>query len=56
MIPVVFAGRFGLETIGRLAWPWDVPLGTGVTVAVGILASLVGRVDGRSGGQNGVAA
>lgn len=40
MIPVVFAGRFGLETLTRLAWPWDVPLGTGVTVAVGILSSI----------------
>jgi solute:Na+ symporter, SSS family len=42
MIPVVFAGRFGIATLAHLAWPWAVPLGTGVTVAVGMLSSLVG--------------
>lgn len=47
MIPVVFAARFGFETLGRLAWTWDVPLGTAVTVVVGIVSSAVGR----SGGQ-----
>jgi len=26
-----------------LAWPWYVPLGTAITVAVGMLSSLVGR-------------
>jgi len=35
-----------------LAWPWYVPLGTGVTVAVGMLSSLVGRLDSRTGGQS----
>ncbi len=34
-----------------LAWPWYVPLGTGVTVAVGMLSSMVGRADRRTGGQ-----
>jgi len=29
-----------------------VPLGTGVTVAVGMLSSLMGRADRRSGGQS----
>lgn len=38
-----------------LAWPWYVPLGTAVTVAVGILSSMVGR-DGRTGGQPASAA
>ena len=35
-----------------LAWPWYVPLGTAVTVAVGMLSSLVGRADSRTGGQD----
>ena len=34
-----------------LAWPWYVPLGTAVTVAVGMLSSLLGRPDGWTGGQ-----
>jgi len=37
-----------------LAWPWYVPLGTGVTVAVGMLASLVGRSDSRMVGWEDV--
>lgn len=47
MIPVAFAGRFGFETLARLAWPWDVPVGTAVTVAVGMVSSLL-RSDGRT--------
>ena len=51
MIPVVFAGRLAtllhdpplLVTLSTLAWPWDVPLGTAVTVAVGMASSMVGR-------------
>ncbi len=39
-----------------LAWPWYVPLGTAVTVAVGMLSSMVGRADGGTGGQNALAA
>jgi len=39
-----------------LAWPWYVPLGTGVTVAVGMLSSLVGRPDGRTGRQQTLSA
>src|SRR5207247_5187782 len=39
-----------------LAWPWYVPLGTAVTVAVGMLSSMVGRADGGTGGQNAPAA
>ncbi len=30
-----------------LAWPWYVPLGTGITVLVGIVSSLVGSTDSR---------
>src|SRR5690348_9412180 len=39
-----------------LAWPWYVPLGTAVTVVVGMASSLVGRADGRTGGQSAAAA
>src|SRR6266513_4822735 len=39
-----------------LAWPWYVPLGTAVTVAVGMLSSMIGRADGGTGGQNALAA
>jgi SSS family transporter len=33
-----------------LAWPWYVPLGTGITVLVGMASSLVGRTDGSTVG------
>src|SRR6266480_621316 len=39
-----------------LAWPWYVPLGTAVTVAVGMLSSMIGRADGGTGGPNALAA
>lgn len=46
MLLVVFAARlaaapgFGwLAPVGRLAWPWYVPLGTALTVGVGLLLS-----------------
>jgi protein-S-isoprenylcysteine O-methyltransferase Ste14 len=46
MLVVVFATRLAgytgmewLEPIGRLAWPWYVPLGTLLTVGSGILLS-----------------
>ncbi|MGH7699805.1 MAG: sodium:solute symporter [Gemmatimonadales bacterium] len=59
MIPIVFARRLApplgqpdlLVTLGKLAWPWYVPLGTAVTVAVGMLSSLVGRTDRRTDGR-----
>jgi hypothetical protein len=35
-----------------LAWPWFVPLGTAVTVAVGMLSSTVGRSGGQAVGEN----
>jgi len=47
MLGVVFAGRLGglpglgwLAPVGRLSFPWYVPLGTLLTVGVGILSSL----------------
>jgi hypothetical protein len=49
MIPVVLG--FPLRLLPGLAWPWYVPLGTAVTVAVGMLSSLVGSADGRMGGS-----
>lgn len=41
MTPVVLGWPFHL--LPGLAWPWDVPLGTAVTVVVGMAASAVGR-------------
>jgi Na+/proline symporter len=49
MIPVVLGFPFHL--LPGLAWPWYVPLGTAVTVLVGILSSYVGRSDRRTVGQ-----
>ncbi len=49
MLFVVFAARLSglpglawLAPMGRLAWPWYVPLGTGLTLGVGMLSSLLG--------------
>lgn len=41
MTPVVLSWPFAL--LPGLAWPWDVPLGTAITVAVGMVASTVGK-------------
>ncbi len=49
MAVVVFAGPIGgalggpavLRTLARLAWPWYVPIGTAITVAIGLAASLL---------------
>ena len=49
MTPVVLGVPW--RVLPGLAWPWYVPLGTAVTVAVGILSSMVGQADGRTGGQ-----
>jgi SSS family transporter len=52
MSPVVLGAvipHFPLHWLPGLAWPWYVPLGTAVTVIVGILSSLVGRSDGLAG-------
>jgi Na+/proline symporter len=40
MTPVVLGWPFRL--FPGLAWPWDVPLGTAITMLVGIVSSLVG--------------
>ena len=59
MSPVVLGAvipRFPLHWFPGLAWPWYVPLGTGVTVAVGMLSSMVGRADGRTDGPTATAA
>lgn len=50
MAPIVLGAvipRFPVRWLSGLAWPWYVPLGTAITVAVGMLSSAVGR----SGGQ-----
>ena len=54
MTPVVLGVPWRL--LPGLAWPWYVPLGTGVTVAVGMLSSLVGRADKGTGEHNAQAA
>jgi Na+/proline symporter len=51
MVPVIFAARLAgvlhnpgwLVSLSHLAWPWDVPLGTVVTVVVGMASSFIGR-------------
>jgi len=48
MSPVVLGAvvpNFPLHWLPGLAWPWYVPLGTAITVLVGILSSFVGRSD-----------
>jgi len=66
MTPVVLGSvvpGFPWHWLPGLAWPWYVPLGTGVTVVVGMLASFVGPSDPkglpdgrrRTGGPEGVA-
>src|SRR5207247_5389870 len=55
MSPVVLGAvipHFPVHWLPGLAWPWYVPLGTGGTVAGGMLASLAGPAEGRTGGQN----
>ena len=62
MIPVVFAARLAgvlhdpawLVSLSHLGWPWDVPLGTAVTVLVGMASSLVGSAPGRNVGGSAV--
>jgi Na+/proline symporter len=50
MLLVLFAARLatlpglgGLAPIGRLAWPWYVPLGTALAIATGLLSAQVRR-------------
>ncbi len=52
MLIVVFASRLAAEPlfswlgpVGRLAWPWYVPLGTLITVGIGALSSRLGARD-----------
>jgi hypothetical protein len=52
MLLVVFATRLSawpplaaLAPLGRLAWPWYVPIGTLLTVGVGTLMSLLPHGD-----------
>jgi SSS family transporter len=46
MLLVIFAGRLQegipvLEPVARLAWPWYVPLGTGICIVVAMVASFL---------------
>ena len=41
MTPIVLGLPW--RVLPGLAWPWFVPLGTAVTVAVGMVSSMVGR-------------
>ena len=53
MIPIVFAGTIlklihdpdpqWLVTLSKLAWPWYVPLGTAITIIVGMVSSFFGQ-------------
>jgi len=54
MTPIVLGVPWRL--LPGLAWPWYVPLGTAVTVSVGMVSSLIGRVDGRTGGRQTLSA
>ena len=51
MLPVVLHVPFAM--LPHLAWPWYVPLGTAVTVAAGMVSSLVGGKVGRLEGWKG---
>jgi SSS family transporter len=48
MTPVVLGWPW--RWLPGLAWPWYVPLGTGITVAMGMLSSAGGRAAGQAGG------
>jgi Na+/proline symporter len=50
MLVTIFAARLStlsgmewLAPLGRLAWPWYVPIGTTITLLVGLVASLLGE-------------
>jgi hypothetical protein len=51
MAPVVLGAvipHFPLHWLPGLAWPWYVPLGTAITVGVGMIASMFGRPQARA--------
>ena len=53
MTPIVLGAvipKFPVRWLPGLAWPWYVPLGTGVTVLVGVVTSAVTTRDGRAMG------
>ena len=57
MIVVIFAKRFALlpgldwlEPVGRLAWPWYVPLGTALAFCTGVALSYLPTGDRSAGG------
>src|SRR5437016_6645745 len=54
MTPVVLGVPW--RWLPGLAWPWYVPLGTAVTVSVGMVSSMVGPPDGRTDGQQTLSA
>ncbi len=54
MSPIVLGAvipHFPVHWLPGLAWPWYVPLGTAVTVLVGMLSSFVGRADRQTAGR-----
>jgi solute:Na+ symporter, SSS family len=54
MSPIVLGAvipHFPVRWLPGLAWPWYVPLGTGVTMLVGMLSSLIGSGGGRTEGR-----
>jgi solute:Na+ symporter, SSS family len=54
MMPVVLGAvvqGFPLHWLPGLAWPWYVPLGTAVTVLVGMASSALGRSGGQAAGS-----
>ena len=54
MSPVVLGAvipHFPVHWLPGLAWPWYVPLGTAVTVLVGMISSLLGRSNGLTAGR-----
>ncbi|OLB47997.1 MAG: hypothetical protein AUI08_12630 [Gemmatimonadetes bacterium 13_2_20CM_2_65_7] len=57
MSPIVLGAvipHFPVRWLPGLAWPWYVPLGTAITVLVGVLSSFVAS-DGRTEGRNDAA-
>ena len=55
MTPIVLGAvipGFPVRWLAGLAWPWYVPLGTGVTVAVGMISSVIMVTDGKATDRN----